>query len=126
MENDYPKHFVDRDLFLAIDRKMDKVKDHISDLYQRDNANKERIERAQARIDKGVSVTGNRNSEGINALNIKQTEAQNLISNLQTTVGHLEKVVGRIMAGLFWMSFAGVMGGLLGLAYHVLKLKIGG
>ncbi len=114
----------DYSLYLAVDQKLDKLKDQVSELFQKDNSTKERIDHLFNRLDFGVAKTGQENSAKITDLAVKLNDIQHELAAEKSTVIHLEKVLGRIMAGIFWVSFAGIMGGLLAMAYQILRVRL--
>ena len=61
----------DHALYLAADQKLDKLKDQVSELFQKINADRERIDRVQDRVDRGISVTGQQNSARLTELAVK-------------------------------------------------------
>lgn len=122
MEKEIEPH--DYSLYLAADGKIDKLKEQVSELFQKDHANKERIAHLDDRLNLGVAQTGRENSAKIMEMAVKLNDLQHELAAERSTVVHLEKVLGRIMAGIFWVSFTGVMGGLLALAYQVIKVRL--
>jgi hypothetical protein len=72
----------------------------------------------------GVAKTGQENSAKITELAVKLNDIQHELAAEKSTVIHLEKVLGRIMAGIFWVSFAGILGGLLAMAYQILRVRL--
>ena len=122
MEKESELH--DYSLYLAADQKIDKIKDQVSELFQKDHANKERIDHLDERLNLGVAQTGRENSAKIMEMAVKLNDLQHELAAERSTVVHLEKVLGRIMAGIFWVSFTGIMGGLLALAYQIIKVRL--
>jgi len=116
----------DYSLYLAADQKLDKLKDQVSELFQKDHANKERIAHLDDRLNLGVAQTGRENSAKIMEMAVKLNDLQHELAAERSTVVHLEKVLGRIMAGIFWVSFTGIMGGMIALAYQVVKVRLFG
>lgn len=123
MERDDDKPH-DYDLYLAADQKIDKLKDQVSELFQKDHANKERIENLDNRLNLGVAQTGRENSAKLTELALKLNDMQHELAGEKSTVTQLEKVLGRIMAGIFWVSFTGIVGGLLAVAYQILRVRL--
>jgi hypothetical protein len=126
MERDYQGAPNEHALFLAADQKLDKLKDQVSELFQRDHTNKEKIDHLVNRLDFGVSKTGQKNADKITDLAVKINDFDHEMAAAKATLKHQERILGRIMAGIFWVSFAGVLGGLVTLAYQVLKFKMVG
>ncbi len=124
MEKESEAH--DYSLYLAADQKLDKLKDQVSELFQKDHANKERIAHLDDRLNLGVAQTGRENSAKIMEMAVKLNDLQHELAAERSTVVHLEKVLGRIMAGIFWVSFTGIMGGMIALAYQVVKVRLFG
>ena len=122
MEKETDSH--DYSLYLAADQKIDKLKEQVSELFQKDHANKERIAHLDDRLNLGVAQTGRENSAKIMEMAVKLNDLQHELAAERSTVVHLEKVLGRIMAGIFWVSFTGIMGGLLALAYQIIKVRL--
>lgn len=122
MEKESEVH--DYSLYLAADQKIDKLKEQVSELFQKDHANKERISHLDDRLNLGVAQTGRENSAKIMEMAVKLNDLQHELTAEKSTVVHLEKVLGRIMAGIFWVSFTGVMGGMIALAYQVVKVRL--
>jgi predicted RNase H-like nuclease (RuvC/YqgF family) len=123
MERDDAKPH-DYALYLAVDQKIDKMKDQVSELFQKDHANKERIENLDNRLNLGVAQTGRENSAKLTELALKLNDMQHELAGEKSTVTQLEKVLGRIMAGIFWVSFTGIVGGLLAVAYQILRVRL--
>jgi len=121
-ENENKPH--DYSLYLVADQKIDKLKDQVSELYQKDHANKERIENLDNRLNLGVAQTGRENAVKLTDLALKLNDLEHALAGEKSTVRQLEKVLGRIMAGIFWVSFTGIVGGLLVLAYQVMKVRL--
>jgi len=114
----------DYSLYLAADQKIDKMKDQITELYRETHTSKEQIAHLFNRLDFGVSKTGNENSARLTDLSVKFADLRHELAAEKSTVQQLEKTLGRITAGIFWVSFTGVMGGLLAVAYQILKIKL--
>jgi uncharacterized coiled-coil DUF342 family protein len=114
----------DYQLFLSVDQKLDKLKDQVSELFQKDNSTKERIDHLFNRLDFGVAKTGQENSAKITELAVKINDIQHELASEKSTVVHLEKILGRITAGIFWVSFAGILGGLLSVVYQILRVRV--
>lgn len=111
-------------LYLAADQKIDKIKDQITELYRETHTNKEQIGHLFNRLDFGVAKTGQENSAKLTELAVKIVELDHQLASEKSTVIHLERMLGRITAGIFWVSFTGVLGGLIALTYQVMKTKI--
>jgi len=126
MDKDSDGKPFDYSLYLAADLKIDKLKDQVSELFQKVNSEKERIDHLFNRLDFGVAKTGQENSAKITDLAVKINDIEHQLSAGNSTVKQLEKVSGRIMSGIFWVSFAGVLGGLIALAYQIIKVKLVG
>lgn len=122
MEKETEPH--DYSLYLAADQKIDKLKEQVSELFQKDHANKERIAHLDDRLNLGVAQTGRENSAKIMEMAVKLNDLQHELAAERSTVVHLEKVLGRIMAGIFWVSFTGIMGGMVALAYQIIKVRL--
>lgn len=124
MERESEGRTHDYSLYLAADQKIDKLKDHVSELFQKIHSGKERTDHLFNRLDFGVSKTGQENSAKITELSVKINDLEHGLAVEKSNNKHNERVLGRIMAGIFWVSFAGVMGGLIALAYQIMKTKL--
>lgn len=122
MEKDSEAH--DYSLYLAADQKIEKIKDNVTELYRESHTHKEQITHLFNRLDFGVAKTGQENSAKITDLAVKMNNLEHELAGEKSTVQQLEKNLGRITAGIFWVSFTGVIGGLLALAYQILKAKL--
>lgn len=114
----------DHALYLAADQKLDRLKDQISELFQKVHSEKERTDHLFNRLDFGVSKTGQENSAKITELAVKLNDIEHELASERSTVSHLEKTLGRIMAGIFWVSFTGILGALLATGYQIMKVRI--
>lgn len=124
MDKDDGSQSADYRLYLAVDQKIDKIKDQITELYRETHTNKEQIAHLFNRLDFGVAKTGQENSAKLTELAVKTNNVEHELAGEKSTVQQLEKNLGRITAGIFWVSFTGVLGGLLALAYQVLRSKL--
>lgn len=117
-----PPH--DYSLYLAADQKIDKLKEQVSELFQKDNANKERITHLDDRLNLGVAQTGRENSAKLTELAVKINDLEHSMITNKETLRHQDRILGRILAGIFWVSFTGVMGGLVAMAYQIMKARL--
>jgi ferritin-like metal-binding protein YciE len=124
MEKDTDGKPHDYSLYLAADLKIDKLKDQTTELYRETHTHKEQIAHLFNRLDFGIAKTGQENSAKIMELAVKLNDIQHELASEKSTVVHLEKVLGRIMAGIFWVSFAGIMGGLVAMAYQIVRVRL--
>ncbi|MCG3204864.1 MAG: hypothetical protein KCHDKBKB_01581 [Elusimicrobia bacterium] len=124
MDRDYEGKPHDYSLYLAADQKIDKLKDHVSELFQKVHSEKERTDHLFNRLDFGVSKTGQENSAKITELAVKINNLEHELAVETSNNKHHERIIGRIMAGIFWVSFTGVMGGLVAMAYQILKARL--
>lgn len=114
----------DYSLYLATDQKIDKMKDQITELYRETHTSKEQIGHLFNRLDFGVAKTGQENSTKLTELAVKMNDLDHEFAGERSTLQQLEKNLGRITAGIFWVSFTGILGGLLALAYQILRAKL--
>jgi len=124
MERELDREPRDYALYLAADGKIDKLKDNVTELYKESHTHKEQISHLFNRLDFGVAKTGQENSSKITDLAVKMNNLEHELAGEKSTVQQLEKNLGRITAGIFWVSFTGILGGLLALAYQILKAKL--
>lgn len=124
MDRDFDGKPSEHALYLAADQKIDKVKDQITELYRETHTNKEQISHLFNRLDFGVAKTGQENATKLTEMAVKLNNLEHELAGEKSTVQQLEKNLGRITAGIFWVSFTGVLGGLLALAYQILKTRL--
>lgn len=121
-EHDAGPH--DYTLYLAADQKIDKAKDQITELYRETHTNKEQIAHLFNRLDFGVAKTGQENAAKLTEMAVKLNNLEHELAGEKSTVHQLEKNLGRITAGIFWVSFTGIVGGLLAVAYQILRVRL--
>lgn len=114
----------DHSLYLSVDLKIDKVKDQITELYRETHTNKEQISHLFNRLDFGVAKTGQENAAKLTEVAVKMNNLEHELAGEKSTLQQLEKNLGRITAGIFWVSFTGVLGGMLALAYQIIKSRL--
>lgn len=116
----------DYSLYLAADQKIDKLKEQVSELYQKDNANKERIAHLNERLEMGLAATSRQHGVKLTEFAVQINNLEHFRTSSDEKLKHLERILGRIMTGLFWVSFTGVLGGLVAMAYQILKVRLVG
>lgn len=132
MEKDFDSRSHDYSLYLAADHKIEKLQDqitelykeHITELHRETHTNKEQIAHLFNRLDFGVSKTGQENAAKLTDMAVKMNNLEHELAGEKSTVHQLEKTLGRITGGIFWVSFTGVIGGLMALAYQIIKSRI--
>jgi predicted RNase H-like nuclease (RuvC/YqgF family) len=124
MERESEDRRHDHSLYLAADGKIDKVKDQITELYRETHTNKEQISHLFNRLDFGVSKTGQENATKLTEMAVKMNNLEHDLAGEKSTVQQLEKNLGRITAGIFWVSFTGIVGGLLAVAYQIMRVHL--
>lgn len=124
MERDFDSRPHDYSLYLAADQKIDKINGQVTELYRESHTNKEQIAHLFNRLDFGVSKTGQENATKITEHAVKINDLEHRLAVAESTNKHNEKILGRVMAGIFWMAFTGVLGGLLALAYQIIKSRL--
>lgn len=124
MERDYEDKPHDHALYLVADQKIDKLKEQVSDLYQKDNANKERIAHLNERLEMGLAATSRQHGVKLTEYAVQINNLEHFRTSSDEKLKHLERILSKIMAGLFWVSFTGVLGGLVAMAYQILKVKL--
>lgn len=132
MDREFEDKFPDHALYLAADHKIEKLQDqitelykeHITELHRETHTNKEQIAHLFNRLDFGVSKTGQENAARLTEMAVKMNNIEHELAGEKSTVQQLEKTLGRITAGIFWVSFTGIIGGLLALAYQILRVRL--
>ncbi len=124
MERDQEGRQHDYSLYLAADHKIDKITGQVTELYRESHTNKEQISHLFNRLDFGVSKTGQENAAKLTEHAVKINDLEHRLAVSESTNKQNEKILGRVMAGIFWMAFTGVMGGLLALAYQIIKARL--
>lgn len=124
MEREYEEKPHDYSLYLAADQKIDKLKEQVSELFQKDNANKERISHLNERLEMGLAATSRQHGVKLTEFAVQINNLEHFRTSSDEKLKHLERILGRIMAGFFWVSFTGVLGGLVAMAYQILKVRL--
>lgn len=124
MEKEFEDKPANHALYLAADQKIDRLKEQVSDLCQKDNANKERIAHLNERLEMGLAATSRQHGVTLTEYAVKINNLEHFRTSSDEKVKHLEKILGKIMAGLFWVSFTGILGGLLAVAYQIMRVRL--
>lgn len=123
--NDHPMEEASIALFKHADEKIEKTRSEVTNLLQEVLKLTMKTDRLTDRIDNGVAVTGQKTLEKVSTLASDiaayTTKFSTNIDNHEMRVKTLEEKMGDFMKGIFWMTFVGVGGGLIGLGFLVIK-----
>lgn len=111
-------------LYLAADQKIDQVKEQIRELFQREQANQEKIDKLRERLEMGVGRTSRATADKVSDIILQANSLAHQMAVAETSLQHHECVLERLMGGILWVSFTGILGGLLGLVYHIVEIKL--
>lgn len=113
-------------LYLAADQKIDQVKEQIRELFQREQANQEKIDKLRERLEMGVGRTSRATADKVSDIILQVNGLAHQMAVAETSLQHHERLLGRITSGIFLFSFTGLLGSLLSVAYQILKIKLFG
>ena len=108
-------------LYLAADKKIEKIKDQVGELSQRDLNLSQKIDHLTNRIDFGVAKTGQKTLEKVTEMAVKLNDFEHEMAGQKATLNQHDRILGRIVTGIFWITFVVVFGGLVGFGFHFLK-----
>ncbi len=111
-------------LYLAADKKIDDVKDQIRELFQREQANQDKIDKLRERLEMGVGKTSRATADKVSESGLQINNLAHQMAVPETSLQHHERLLGRITSGIFWFSFTGLLGSLLSVAYQIMKVKL--
>lgn len=109
------------DLFRHADEKIEKVRNEVSILLQKDLELTLKIDRLQDRIDNGVSVTGQKTLEKVTGLVTQIATFATALEKQEQTVKNHDDAIRAINRGVFWLAFCGLGGGFVALLFLVVK-----
>jgi len=109
------------DLFKHADDKIEKIRNEVSTLLQKDLELTLKIDRLQDRIDNGVSVTGQKTLEKVTGLVTQIATFATALEKQEAAIKSHNDAIGRINTGIFWLAFCGIGGGIIGLLFLVVK-----
>jgi hypothetical protein len=109
------------ELFKHADDKLEKVKNEVSVLLQKDLELTLKIDRLQDRIDNGVSVTGQKTLEKVTGLVTQIATFATALEKQEATIKSHDDMLKSINRGIFWLAFCGVGGGIIALLFLVIK-----
>jgi hypothetical protein len=109
------------ELFKHADEKIERIKNEVGVLLQKDLELTLKIDRLQDRIDNGVSVTGQKTLEKVTGIVTQIASFATALEKQEITIRDHQKLLDRIMTGVFWITFCGVGGGVLALLFLLVK-----
>jgi hypothetical protein len=72
----------------------------------------------------GVGKTSRATADEVSEILLEIGNLTHRTTVSETSLQHHERLLGRITGGIFWFSFTGLLGGLLSLAYQIVKIKL--
>jgi len=109
------------ELFKHADEKIERIKNEVGVLLQKDLELTLKIDRLQDRIDNGVSVTGQKTLEKVTGIVTQIATFATALEKQETTIRDHQKLLDRIMTGIFWISFCGVGGGIVAMIFLAIR-----
>ena len=111
----------DISLFQHADNKIEKIKEEVGDLLQKDLELKLKIDRLTDRIDNGVSITGQKTLEKVTGLVSQVAQFATALEKQEISLKSHQDSIDRINRGVFWLAFCGVLGGIMALMFTMAK-----
>lgn len=112
------------DLFKHADDKIEKIRNEVSTLLQKDLELTLKIDRLQDRIDNGVSVTGQKTLEKVTGLVTQIATFATALEKQEQSIKNHDDAIRAINKGIFWLAFVGLGGGIIGLLFLVVKFVL--
>ena len=120
MSNDQPtpKEFM---LFRMTDEKIEKLKIEMSHFNELMTEQRTKIDRLTDRVDHGVSVTGQKTLEKVTDLVTQVSAFAVDLEKKQAMIAILSEQIKAMHTWVFWVAFAGVLGGIISVAFRVIS-----
>lgn len=109
------------ELFKHADDKIERIKNEVGVLLQKDLELTLKIDRLQDRIDNGVSVAGQKTLDMVKNIGTQIATFAAGLEKQEIILKNHDDSIRAINRGVFWIAFSGVFGGIVALLFLVVK-----
>jgi len=118
-EKEHREEMIALQLYSDQEKKIERIREEASEVLRTLIQHGQKIDTLSERLNEGVAKTGIKTWEKVNEISNQFVHFKNEHEKLDIRTQNNEKILNRFTTGVFWVTFIGVLGGLVSFTYWI-------